>query len=77
MSRPVYYVTVFQRFNDRAKRWSAGIATATERPQRGEYADSAWTFEVECPTKGEAPAVVMEWLAKGQPAAMTVRRVGR
>jgi len=78
MSRPVFYVTLIRRWVARRPplgRWSVGISTTTERPVPHEM--NVAVFEVECATKSEAPAIVMEWLATGEPAAMTVRRVGR
>jgi hypothetical protein len=70
--RTTYYVTVFRRWNDRAKRWSTGMTTDDVMPVPHETTIAMFTVEV--PTKTEAPAVVMEWLATGEPSAMTVHR---
>lgn len=74
MSARTFYVVLFRRWNTKANRWTTAAGVDDELPRS--RPDIIACFEVAAPTKSEAIPVVMEWLVRDRPAAMTVRQVG-
>lgn len=73
MNEPVY-VVLARRWKTRAKVWETVLYATAERPETT-FGEAIAIFEVTHATKSSACAVVFEWLLKGQPSAMTVRKI--
>lgn len=77
-STPTRYVHVFRRWDSRGQRWTTQCGVAREddgTPTRSP--DTIGIFAVDnCPTRLEAPGVVIEWLLRDRPRTMTVRLLG-
>lgn len=74
MTARTFYVVLFRRWNTKANRWATAAGVDDELPSY--RPDMIACYEVTAPTKGEAIPIVMEWLQRGRPEAMTVRQVG-
>lgn len=72
-----YYVSLFWRWNSRAKRWVTTVGTGEDQPYLPEVPDNSLiaAYEVQCLTKAEAPAVVMEWLHSQRPSSTPVKQL--
>jgi hypothetical protein len=69
-----YHVHLFHRHVSRrgGGRWAAAIDVTADPPIPTDATIA--TFAVDVPHRGDAAAVAMEWLTRGEPSSMTVRR---